>query len=140
MLRLVLIHLFGCCMISNNVIIHKIWTFRETAKIDLMTNFGYKIVLWNWPQIFTWKFNVFNECALTRTIFTSYFRKLQQVHWYLHNNFSSLMFAYALLFGTFFVYFPSWHFSYYRYTGKSIEILFWYSARNVNSSFTLVSD
>lgn len=106
MLRLVLIHLFGCCMISNNVIIHKIWTFRETAKIDLMTNFGYKIVLWNWPQIFTWKFNVFHECAklvqfslvtfVNNSKYTDIYTIIFRV-WCLHMRYFSAHFLYTSL-------------------------------------------
>ena len=34
----ILRHVYGCHMISNNPII---WKFCETAKIDLMTNFGF---------------------------------------------------------------------------------------------------
>ena len=53
MLSLVLRHEFKCRRISNNlmIIIIKIWKFCETAKIDLMKNFGlmtnlsHKIVL-----------------------------------------------------------------------------------------------
>ena len=45
MLCLVLRHVFGCRKISNNLMIIIFYMFRETAKIDLMTNVGLMIDL-----------------------------------------------------------------------------------------------
>ena len=45
----------------------KIWKFPETAKIDLMTNFGFMknlshyIGFWNWPCMFRKKFTCYKD-------------------------------------------------------------------------------